>query len=167
MCPHTIYVSSHRSSKRAYTCVLILYMEYMCPHTNMCPHTIYVSSHRSSKRACICVLILYMEYMCPHTNICVLILYRHPRTDRASAPIHVSSYYTWNICVLIIIYVSSHYYICILAQIEQARLEMQEMCPHATTYVSSYLYVCILAQIEQARLYMCPHTIYGIYVSSY
>ncbi len=49
------------------------------------------------------------------------------------------------------IYVSS-YYICILAQIEQARLEgvqslqyMCPMCPHNCFF-------CILAQIEQARL---------------
>jgi hypothetical protein len=85
------------------SCVCVLILLYMCPHT-----TIYVSSHYY-----ICVLILlYMcpqyYYMCPHTTICVLILlYMCPHTT-----INVSSYY--YICVLILLsYVPLYYCICV------------------------------------------------------
>jgi hypothetical protein len=60
---------------------------------------------------CVCVCVrarACVYYMCPHTTICVLIL-----------P-----------------YVSSYYYICVL--------RLQYIYPHTTVCVSSYYYICML-----------------------
>jgi hypothetical protein len=180
MCPHTticvlilLYVSSyyymcpHTMCPHTTICVSSYY--YMCLHTNLCASSYcYVCvlipvaallqlccSWGSLYDRCICVVILcflipvaallqlccssvaaeapfmigvYASYMCPHTAICVLILLY------VSSYYYVSSYHYMclhtTICVLILLYVSSYY--C--------------MCPHTTIcvlillYVSSYYY---------------------------
>jgi hypothetical protein len=68
------------------------------------------------------------------------------------------------------IYVSSHYYICVLILLHPRQEGsgtrcicvriLLYMCPHTTIYVSSFYYICVLI-----LLYMCPHT--TIYASSY
>ena len=74
---HTLYTLPHTS---ATICVLILLLQYMCPHTTAslacftfcstsgCTVTTtlycYICPHTS---ATICVLILLLPYMCPHT----------------------------------------------------------------------------------------------------
>ncbi len=122
MCPHTtIYVSSCY-----YTCVLILL--YMCPHAtiyvssyyNMCPHaTTHVSSY-----SYICVVMLL--YLCPHTLadvcaeadfFCFWMIFFPGRTQIPLYVwlLYVSSYCYMcphpSTCVLILLYVSSYYYI--------------------------------------------------------
>ena len=52
--------------------------------------------------------------------------------------------------VLILLYVSSYYHICVLILIY--------VCPHTTIHVSSYYYTCVLI-----LLYMCPHTTMSSY----
>ena len=112
-------------------------------------------------------------YMCPHTTTCVssyyyvsLLLVFCPHTTT---------------CVLILLHVSSYYYICVLVllplfcrQLIHADLPFllymcPHMCPHTTTYVSSYYYIRVLILLPlfyrqlihaapHSLLYMCPHT---------
>ena len=100
----------------------------MCPHTSIYL-AIYVSAYyynsiySASAAGSSAPLLskgfwwLCTVYMCPHTTICVLML----------------------------LFVSSYYYICVLIRLH--------MCPHTTIYVSSYYY-------------MCPNTIYVSNVSA-
>ena len=86
---------------------------------------------------------LIRPYICPHTAI------------------YVSSYgYKY---VLILLYVSSRYYICVRI--------LLYMCPHTTVYVSTYYCTCVIILLCVLRLlyclYMCPQTtLLSIYVSS-
>ena len=124
---------------------------YVCPRTALYvpPRTaryvsfLYVSSscythtHTHTHKWMACATgIGQVTYMCPHTpsHICVLIV----RYVCPCANIFVST--CCCICVLILLYVFSHF------------------------YVSSYSYICVLI-----LLHMCPHTCPDspIYVSSY
>jgi hypothetical protein len=106
-------------------------------------------------------------YMCPHTTKCVLIL------------LYVSSYY--YICVLILLhmcphrlqgqrvrelYVSSYYYMCPHTT-TICVLILLHMCPHTTTYVSSYYYICVLIGFKDSVSENYTFVLILLYVSSY
>jgi hypothetical protein len=141
MCPRTtIYI-------------YVLVILYMCPHRAVyafCPHTsTYVSSYMPPQTTkCVLILLhvsLYMPpvlillHTCPRTVLCVCV--RNSRNKKKckkksphadTAIYRAPSYY--YICVLILLYVSSHYYVS----------SYYYMCPHTTIYVSSYYYICVL-----------------------
>ncbi len=138
-----------------YMCVLILILPYMCPHLSSSWSAaglfssycyVYVSSssycyiYVSSSLLllergwslllillCICVLILILLYIC--------VLISPPLGARLVSSLSIS------LLILIYMYISSYYYICV-----------SSIYPHTTLYVSSY---------------MCPHTNIYIYISSY
>jgi hypothetical protein len=120
----------------------------MCPHT-----TIYVPSYILLSVSSYC-------FMCPHTIICVLILtllfllpLRHVIVVHSTrlASLKNFNYYIFKknfnyytiVCVLMLLYVSSYYYISV-------RIILY-ICPHTA--------ICVLI-----LMYVCPHT--TIYVSS-
>ena len=121
----------------------------MCPHTTIC-----VPSYILLSVSSYC-------FMCPHTIICVLILtllfllpLRHVIVVHSTrlASLKNFNYYTFKknfnyytiVCVLMLLYVSSYYYISV-------RIILY-ICPHTA--------ICVLI-----LMYVCPHT--TIYVSSY
>ena len=99
----------------------------LCPHT-----TIFVSSQ---------------YYTCAHTTICVLILCGvyvrdlsdawgiEPHGPHVCILLYVSSVYLSTVCVLILGYVSSYYYMCVLTL-------LPHMCPHTPVCVSSHYCTC-------------------------
>ena len=101
MCPHTTI----------YVCVLILIG--MCPHTTIylyiCPHTTISTCVSSSYYISIRVLILPYTCMCPHTSAILQSRLYSPDTALILLLIFTTH-------ILLYIYVSSYYYIC--------------MCPH-------------------------------------
>ncbi len=107
-----------------------------------------------------CMSVLILLHMCPHTTICVLtlcvlmLLCMCPHTT-----IYVSSY--CYICVLILLYVSSHY-TCVLILLNMCP-HATFMCPHATVCVRILLHMCPHATMCPHTT-TCPHT--TVYVSS-
>ena len=101
MCPHTTI----------YVCVLMLIG--MCPHTTIylyiCPHTTISTCVSSSYYISIRVLILPYTCMCPHTSAILQSRLYSPDTALILLLIFTTH-------ILLYIYVSSYYYIC--------------MCPH-------------------------------------
>jgi hypothetical protein len=76
----------------------------------------------------------------------LILLILHARlTDpkhRCHTTIYVSPYYY---CVLILLCVSSNYYMCAHTTHTKASLtDPTACCPHTTVYVSSYHYICVL-----------------------
>jgi hypothetical protein len=66
-----------------------------------------------------------------------------PRTRSSIPPdTHATPHHCYT-CVLILLHVSSYYY----------------MCPHTTTHVFSYNHTCVLILLHvSSYYYMCPHT---------
>ena len=124
----------------AYICVLILLLyHYICvlmwcskySARNIC----MLSKLRPFRRSCSrCDIRHTIIYMCPHTTNTyykfVLILLYMLSKLRAFRRCCYSC-----ICVLILLYVSSYYYICVLI--------LLHLCPHTSTHVSSYFYICV------------------------
>ena len=97
MCPHTTI----------YVCVLMLIG--MCPHTTIylyiCPHTTISTCVSSSYYISIRVLILPYTCMCPHTSAILQSRLYSPDTALILLLIFITH-------ILLYIYVSSYYYIC-------------------------------------------------------
>ena len=119
----------------------------------------------------ICVLVLL--YVCPHTAVYVssVFLFSHQKISTALRPRsrYMPAIPYYYICVLIPLYVSWYYSICVRILHVPSVLVQLYVCPHSTKYVYSYRYICVLI------LYMWPHTticscvliLIFIYVSSY
>jgi hypothetical protein len=158
---------SYQLSKCLHTATFVSTYYYMCAliHTTICASSYYYICALILLHLCphtsICVLILlYVPsyyYMCPHTNYVVFITTQTCH----GGPLYYSSrlanlknfnYYIFKknfnyytiVCVLMLLYVSSYYYISV-------RIILY-ICPHTA--------ICVLI-----LMYVCPHT--TIYVSSY
>jgi hypothetical protein len=101
-------------------------------------------------------------------------------TNTDAARVQKDEYDEAIVCVLILLYVSSYYYMCphttmyVSSYYHKCVLILQYMCLHTTVYVSSYYCKCVLMLLYVSSyyyicvlilLYTCPHT--SIYVSSY
>jgi len=108
----------------------VLMLLYKCPHT-----VAYVSSY-----CYICALILL--HMCPHATIHVWLC---SMCEVCSRQARQSSHITpaTTVCVIILRYMSSYYYMCDLI--------LLYMCPHSAVHVSSY---------PHATLYTGAHIAY-------
>ena len=132
-----------------------------CPHTTniYIPTLLYIYVSSAAPRSCsMCVLILL--YLYPHT-ICVSRL--------SPAPIYEC---------LILLHVSSLYYMCHLAPLSRSILvsSYYYMCPHTTVYVScsasllrvsSNYSICVIILLNMLYYYMCLRTTILLYMSSY
>jgi len=143
-CVSAYYYTCVRGWKKSDTGVLcsrttnyltVCILQYVCPHTTicvssyillyMCPHTaISVPSYY-----CICALILL--YVCPHTAI------------------YVSAY---CLCVLILQYVSSNYFICVLILFDVSSSGMPHCtCSCAANSLHNCCYICVLVYMRVNR----------------
>jgi hypothetical protein len=110
---------------------------YMCPHIHMFSYYY------------ICVLVLL--YICRPTAVCVLILLLLCISKYLSLRYYVSSYYSDDIRVLILVYIRLLSTVLVLILVYTCRL-----CPHTTVHVFSYYYICVLILVHSCRL--CPRT---------
>jgi hypothetical protein len=146
ICPHTTkYVSaSYHLCVRAFrSTAVVVAGVYVCPHTtmyNVCPHTIVY----------MCVLILYYYvYVCPHTTVYMC---PHPTTYVSAHSGRQLLWWPVYMCVLILLYMSSYYYICVRAfRLTAVVVASVYVCPHCVdtlcTCVSSYYCVLLLISV--------------------
>jgi hypothetical protein len=133
ICPHTtpsVLILHAYLSSYYYICARILL--YLCVHS-----TIYVLAFYY-----ICTLVLLyvclVDAMCPHTTRCVRVC---PHTTIC---VLILLYVLILLCVLMLLYMSSYYYICVLI--------LLYMCPHPTICVLVPLCMCPELSGDESRV---------------